>query len=139
MVCVARCWGQTNRADEVSPGFFLPPVRLRLEKPEPAEPAKDNPATLTLSSPGAAAPQAAALSASLPEPGLQSRVFRSDRFYLERLEARPDTGMEKIVDRIFTPEVVHLGKIPITGSIVTAIKRKNPLCLLNPIVFQMSW
>jgi len=40
---------------------------------------------------------------------------------------------------IFEPEVIHLRKVDISCSAITAIKRKNPLCLLNPIVLNVSW
>jgi hypothetical protein len=42
-------------------------------------------------------------------------------------------------DPIFTMEEVRIRKVHITGSIITAIQRKNPLCLLNPLVFAIDW
>jgi hypothetical protein len=41
--------------------------------------------------------------------------------------------------RIFEPEVVHIGQFDVACSIITAIKRKNPLCLLNPMVLNIAW
>lgn len=46
---------------------------------------------------------------------------------------------ENVWDPVFAPEVVKLGKVKITGGVVAAIKRKNPFCLLNPLVFAASW
>ena len=41
---------------------------------------------------------------------------------------------------IFQPEVFQVGrKTTLSCSILTAIKRRNPLCLLNPIFFEMTW
>ena len=45
----------------------------------------------------------------------------------------------KIWDPVFAPEVVKLGKVEMSGGIVAAIKRKNPFCLLHPLVFVASW
>jgi hypothetical protein len=42
-------------------------------------------------------------------------------------------------DPIFTMEEVRIRKVHITGSIITAIQRKNPLCLLNPLVLAIDW
>lgn len=136
-ICAASCLGQTNTCMPVTPRFFLPPVQLRLE-PQP-ETLKVAPvASVTLTSP--AAPAACfALNSTDDDGGFHSKVIRSGEFYLTRAEPRPEGGMARVLDGIFTPEVVHVGKIPVTGSIVTAIKRKNPLCLLNPVVFQVSW
>ena len=36
-------------------------------------------------------------------------------------------------------EVVRVRKVALSGSIITAMKRKNPLYLLNPLVFVASW
>ena len=47
--------------------------------------------------------------------------------------------VSKFLDRTFTPEVVHFRKVEISSSVYTAIKRKNPLCLLNPLFFQVTW
>ena len=46
---------------------------------------------------------------------------------------------QKVWDPVFAPEVVKLGKVKVTGGIVAAIKRKNPFCLLHPLVFAASW
>jgi hypothetical protein len=43
------------------------------------------------------------------------------------------------VDAIFEPESLRLGKVTFSCSIVTAIKRRDPLCLLNPAFLGFSW
>lgn len=46
---------------------------------------------------------------------------------------------ERVVVDAFVPTEVHVGETTVSCSVVTAIKRKNPLCLLNPIVLNISW
>jgi hypothetical protein len=129
--------GQTNACVEATPHFFLPPVPLRLEaRPEPSKAAPTASVSLT---PVVAPSTGLELSTAIDDGEFHSKVVRRGEFYLTRVEPRPDGGIARVLDGIFTPEVVHIGKIPVSGSIVTAIKRKNPLCLLNPIVFQVSW
>lgn len=78
--------------------------------------------------------------ASVGQPGLHGSYVRSDEFYLIRNAPQFDRDIDRFVDNVYRPEVFHLGKIPMTFTVWTAIKRKNPLCvLLNPIVFQASW
>ena len=45
----------------------------------------------------------------------------------------------EVLDPILVPEVLKLGKVRVASSLINAVKRKNPLCLLNPIVFAASW
>ena len=45
----------------------------------------------------------------------------------------------KVLDPITDLESVKVGKAHITGGLVNAIKRKNPLCLLHPLVFAVDW
>ena len=66
----------------------------------------------------------------------------------ERLEregylARPELPSENLLVRFanstFEPEVIHWKKISITSPVITAIKRKNPFCLINWIVLDVRW
>jgi hypothetical protein len=45
----------------------------------------------------------------------------------------------KVVEPIFDMESVKVGKVHLTGSVVNAVKRKNPICLLNPFIFALDW
>jgi hypothetical protein len=45
----------------------------------------------------------------------------------------------KVLDPITDLESVKVGKAQMTGGIVNAIERKNPLCLLHPLVFAVDW
>ena len=61
---------------------------------------------------------------------------RGDIFVQER---KADSAFGRAIDTIFTPEPIRLGGTQIAFSPITAIKRRNPLCLLNPLVFNVSW
>lgn len=134
--CCISSYGQTNQCPPRAVPFFLPHVQLRTErrvealKAEPlvsGKPVSETP------------PQMTAADVFFGAGDLHGRAVRSDRFYLTEPEPISNDPIVRIVDNIFTPEIVHIGKTPVTCSVVTAIKRKNPFCLLNPIFFQASW
>jgi hypothetical protein len=130
------CTGQTNLSSPKTVPFFLPPVQLR-GKPK-SETVKTE---LDALKPAVAASPAQTTSVDLVfgDSEMNSRVVKSGEFYLVRPAQPSGDPVVRFVDGIFRPEVVHVGKIPVACSVVTAIKRKNPLCLLNPLVFQASW
>ena len=118
-------------ADDVatqSVPFFLPRVQLR-------EGLRSKPAQLeqTLSTqPISSAPiGSTVLESALSDNELNSRVIRSGEFYLTRSAAPSNSGLVRFVEGIFTPEVIHVGKASVACPVVTAIKKKNPLCLLS--------
>jgi len=37
------------------------------------------------------------------------------------------------------PQPIQFRKVSVSCSIITAIKRKNPLCLINPIFLDVRW
>lgn len=51
----------------------------------------------------------------------------------------PESWPVRSLDSVFRPEEFRVGKTSVSCSITTAIKRRNPLCLLNPIVLNVSW
>jgi len=62
--------------------------------------------------------------------------------YLARRDPPADnrlTQFARALDAVFAPEVIKIGGTSIAFSPYTAIKRKNPLCLLNPIPIAVSW
>ena len=68
------------------------------------------------------------------------RIYRLETGdYVIFHEPPPDNLYVRTMDTIFRPEVIRLGKMSVAFSVVTAIKRKNPLCLLNPAVLAFSW
>ena len=66
-----------------------------------------------------------------------------DRLERQGVFTRPELPTENRLERFaistFEPEVFHFRKVSVSCSLVTAIKRKNPFCLINPIFFNLSW
>lgn len=69
------------------------------------------------------------------------RAYRliKEEGYLSRPPPKPDGLISRVVSGIFVPTPIRVGKTTVCCSVVTAIKRKNPLCLLNPMVLNVSW
>jgi len=59
--------------------------------------------------------------------------------YLTRPELPSEDRLDRLVNTIFVPEPIQFRKASVSCSIVTAIKRKNPLCLINPIFLDIRW
>jgi hypothetical protein len=59
--------------------------------------------------------------------------------YLARRDPPPDNLFTRAMDAVFVPEVIKIGGTSIAFSPYTAIKRKNPFCLLNPVPIAVSW
>jgi hypothetical protein len=59
--------------------------------------------------------------------------------YLARRDRPPDNPFTRAMDAVFAPEVIKVGGTSIGFSPYTAIKRKNPFCLLNPVPLVVSW
>ena len=47
--------------------------------------------------------------------------------------------VERGLVSMFTPEPIRLGRAEFGFSPYTAVKRRNPLCLLNPLPLTLSW
>lgn len=79
------------------------------------------------------------------EISIQAYETMNGEALLQRVERPAELGgalgwLETTVwEPVFSPEVVKLGKVKVTGGVVAAIKRKNPFCLLNPLVFAAGW
>jgi len=66
--------------------------------------------------------------------------YRLDKAgYLTPAAPPSDNHFFRFVDNTFLPEVIHFRKVDVSCTLITAIKRKNPLCLLNPLFFNLSW
>ena len=79
-------------------------------------------------------------SVSVRGSALEMEVYRrlEEGGYLTRPE--PETPLEHFLDRSFSPEVIHIGRHATAScTLYTAIVRKNPLCLLNPMFLFISW
>ena len=59
--------------------------------------------------------------------------------YLTRPELPSEDRLGRLVNTIFVPETIQFRKASVSCSIITAIKRKNPLCLINPIFLDVRW
>jgi len=68
---------------------------------------------------------------------LYQRLDRAGYFTRAPMISR--NALDRGIDNIFDPEVFRLGKTTVSCSIFTAIKRKTPLCLANPIFLNISW
>jgi hypothetical protein len=158
-LCCWNCAGQTN-SQTVAVGLYsMSAPRLLQPEPEPGKsatpnaPADTESAALLLSpaSSGKALSDMDSMTNSVPSPDQMSSVSGVSDFDLQmfyRLEragyltpAAPpsDNRFFRFVDNTFLPEVIHYRKVDVSCTLVTAIKRKNPLCLLNPLFFNLSW
>jgi len=79
------------------------------------------------------------LDSYLGEFDYQTYRLLSESNFLKRPEPEPDDLFSRAANEIFKPEPVRIGKTTVCFSVVTAIKRKNPLCLVNPMVLNISW
>jgi hypothetical protein len=77
------------------------------------------------------------LKADLTETALYSRMERENFF--KSSEPEYDNDLERKIDAAFKPEIIHLGHVRIQCSVITAIARKNPLCLLSPNFLGISF
>ena len=157
--CWVNSFGQTN-SPSVSAKLFsvsCPALRMTaVEKETPkratADDQSDTPKsetrlsqtgmTFSIDSSGSEhAPSSEAMSVETRERAIMLRYHeRLERGgYLTRPEPPSDNLLVRFADSTFRPEVFKIGKTSLSCSIVTAIKRKNPLCLLNPIVLNLSW
>jgi hypothetical protein len=72
-------------------------------------------------------------------PGLETDLGANGEFYLTPAEPPSDSAFARAVDSVLHPEVITLGKTRLQCSIIKAIKRKNPLCLIDATVLKLSW
>jgi hypothetical protein len=155
----ANSFGQTNSASAAAKLFSISGPALRtavLENEMPqrsiADAKNDKPnsetrlspagVTLIMDSPEAeTAPSSEAISVETRERAITMRYHeRLERGgYLTRPEPLSENRLVRLAESTLRPEVFKIGKTSVSCSIVTAIKRKNPLCLLNPFVFSLSW
>jgi hypothetical protein len=162
--CALAFWclntsGQTNAPAASGELFSLPSLQLRPLGSEPTEPvqahtpgpgegpqshkasgkpAKVSPDVAVTSNPGHLPEQ---MTLTSDERDLALRIY--DRLekggHLTRREPRSDNAFVRSMDAVFEPEVIRIGKVSVSCSIITAIKRKNPLCLINPLFLGVSW
>ena len=141
------CCGQTNTPPPALL-FSCPPLQLRPITSE-TEQAESNPDQLQFQTFREPADEGLTFSARLSEP-FEADGFRSwfERRTYERLDAagyfdkpavKSDSLFSRTVDATFTFEPIRIGKTTVSSSLYTALKRKNPLCLINPVFLNVSW
>lgn len=75
----------------------------------------------------------------LNEMDTQRFEYMNSRPFLRREGKAVSDGPRIWSDTIFAPEVVRFKHLEFSGSLLTAMKRKNPLCLLHPLLFRVGW
>jgi len=124
---------QTKLSPEYARWFVLPKPQLRAEDTEPAGPGSD------LQHSGAGLSSAPA-DVDHSQKDFQLYYYKPQGFELTRLAHVPDDPLDWAFASVFEPEVFHVGRrTTVSCSILTAIKRKNPFCLLNPIFLVVTW
>lgn len=133
---IVRCHGQAKPS---SSEFVLPAMQLRTELTLDAA-APSPPSPFPAHDLGTNSTREVSASTEEIAGALTSYNVRSDRFYLaQTVERPPESPLGRTFGSIGEPEIVHLGGKPVACSLVTAVKRKNPLCLLNATFFKMTW
>jgi len=84
-------------------------------------------------------PERMTLVGPLGESDLRNYRWLDENGYLKRPPVKSDNAFVRVANNIFEPTPVRIGKTTVVCSIITAIKKKNPLCLLNPMVLSISW
>lgn len=88
-------------------------------------------------------PQTAASSSQVrsawnsPESAVFDRIDREG--LLKPQGATYTSDVERNIAAAFRPQIIHVGHVQIYSPIVTAIARRNPLCLLDPLVLGISF
>ncbi len=140
---------QTNSSPPNARWFALPEPRLRCQD-TPPQPSRDAPQPQEVegrSQPARLEPPASDTGGS--EPAVVATDRSDQDFQLSSpvqkyadalLQVRPpDDALGRFLDSTFRPEPLKVGKVEVSCSILTAIKHKNPFCLLNPIFLNFSW
>jgi hypothetical protein len=71
------------------------------------------------------------------EAALFSRIAREGR--LQPPAPMYDNDLERKMAEAFRPEIIHLGHVTVSSPIITAIARRNPLCLLDSIILRIEF
>ena len=122
------CGAQTNCCPATPIKFAIEPLRLRPEaRPENDEikPSAAVVANLPVSKPGVS------FETGLDGSEFQSQVIRPGQFYLTQAAPASDNSIIRFVDGVFRPEIIQLNRVQMKSPFWTALKRKNPLCLLS--------
>ena len=151
-VLATEVFGQSNQPP-MRALYLVPHMQLRDARSEPKKPLSSAPV-------GQLEIPLEEVSASLKTPRVGEADIRAERStldishrdfdfqvfhrldqegYFDRPPAPPDNAVARWAQNAFTPEILHIGKTTVSCSLLTAIKRKNPLWLLDPYFLQVSW
>jgi hypothetical protein len=122
------CFAQTNSPASATPPLPAPPPQMQAQ-PKPALPPG------SMHSNTNSLPNPMTFSSSSPETTAMSRIERR-----LKPQAPPDgNGLPPKTAEAFRPEITQIGRAQLYTPIGTAVARKNPLCLLDPRLFVISW
>src|SRR5688572_856663 len=143
--CCFTCGGQTNTTGSL---FSCTPLQLRPLTAEGSEPQSTfAPPPFQLQEPSAETQQPTSFLAGKNQHQLEvqpdlfeldslstpesRRIYRrlDEEGFFARQPVRPENLIDRTLNSIFVPEVVHFRKMTVSCSAYTAIKRRNPLCL----------
>ncbi len=141
---------QTNPFPQSLRWLVLPDPHLRTESTEPVmiksdaqkQPADSNSILAELSRADLKIQHAEPITLRVDQRDQDFQQYRRRwrNFGFIRPAPAPDGILSRSLDSVFRPEEFKVGRTAtVSCSILTAIKRKNPLCLLNPIFLKMSW
>ena len=143
---------ETNSMPEYARLFILPEPHLRTEHADPPKSTSvptvsaqreirlsSLPADTQAPAPGTPPVDHIFLSTDRGNPDFQAYHHYPPDFSIIRPVRSSDDPLVRCLDSVFRPEEFHIGKTTVSCSILTAIKRKNPLCLINPIFLNVSW
>jgi hypothetical protein len=147
---------ETNSAPGASQWLALPKLELREPSPEvdSTGPGRSRATSdkVTLPPAGTKTVKSATALTNAPpsllgaDTSLRTADFDADLYrrlersgYLTAPESKSANPFVRSMQAVFEPEVVHVGKTSVSLSVITAIKRKNPFCLLNPVPIYISW
>ena len=151
--CTTNLFGETNSGSVAQQLFSIPEMELRLSNSESnhsaqisrlAWPSEQRPAVISSEHHVATNALAQGLFEATSLGGFtcaSMQIYdRLDRArFLTKPELPSENRVDQLVNSIFVPEVIKFRKVSVSCSVITAIKRKNPLALINPIFLDVRW
>jgi hypothetical protein len=141
---------QNNSFPQYMRWFILPEPQLRTEYTETPAARSDPkegqvswgslPADVSSADLKIQHPDPIAINVDRGDQNFESYYLRQQDFGFIRPIQVSDGTLDRAFDSVFRPEEFRVGRTTtVSCSILTAIKRKNPFCLLNPIFLNVSW
>lgn len=143
-LAVVGCAGFRETAAQANQTQSCAPLRLFSISGLQLRPGSELRKSAPLATPSTATPvsisvEAEAESAEM-EAGASHYRWMNGRDLLTRTPPREkESFLQSLARNPFDPEFVRVKGKVISGSMVTAWKRKNPLCLIHPLVLWVAW